>query len=58
MSKELFEKHAAPEAIQAHLDRALMKRDEAQNKADWLYGLLQHRKEQIKRGEWPGPRKK
>ena len=52
-SRERFEAHAAPEAIEAELERAKRELVAAASRRDWLDRLLARRRNQIRRGEWP-----
>ncbi len=51
--RERFEAHAAPEAIEAELERAKNEMWDAIARRDWLDQLLARRRNQIRRGEWP-----
>lgn len=50
-------KHAAPEAIAAHLAAATKAQIEATREVAWLTQLLEERQHQVAAGEWPPPAK-
>ncbi len=53
MSDEGYEKHAAPESIMARRRKAQKRVTTAQAEVAWLDRLLEKRRGQISRGEWP-----
>lgn len=53
--RDRFARHAAPEAIVAHLERARAARSAAENEVDWLETLLARRQQQVREGTWPPP---
>lgn len=50
---EGFEKHAAPEAIQSHIDRLHGQKRQLESVLTWLESLRDERTRQIAEGSWP-----
>lgn len=49
----LFEQHAAPEAIKAHMEKARKRQQEISNELGWLEGLYLRRVAEREAGLWP-----
>lgn len=50
---EAYERHAAPENIEAFLNDARRRERKAHADRVWLEALLSIRRHQVERGEWP-----
>ena len=48
-----FERHAAPEAIKAHIDQARKKLEQVQHELGWLEGFFLRRSAEKAAGTWP-----